>query len=98
MRLAFYCLAGLSLLCPGGYAERPVADTIFTNGNVYTVDSRQPRAEAIAVKAGKVLFVGSNTETNGYRGAATKVVDLKGATVVPGLTDSHYHIEGVGAR
>ena len=74
------------------------ADVIFKNGNIYTVSERQPRAQAIAVKAGKISFVGSNADAKVYEGKNTRVVDLKGDTVVPGLTDSHYHLSGVGAR
>jgi hypothetical protein len=74
------------------------ADTIFLNGNIYTVNDKQPRAEAIAVKDGKIVFVGTNVDANAFKGARTKIVDLNGATVVPGMTDSHYHIMGVGAR
>jgi predicted amidohydrolase YtcJ len=74
------------------------ADTVFINGNVYTVNERQPRAEAIAAKAGKIIFVGSNKDAKAYQGKNTRVVDLKGNTVVPGMTDSHYHLTGVGAR
>jgi len=74
------------------------ADMVFKNGNFYTVNERQPRAEAIAVKAGKVIFVGSNKDAKSFEGKDTKIIDLKGNTVVPGLTDSHYHLAGVGAR
>jgi predicted amidohydrolase YtcJ len=74
------------------------ADTVFINGNVYTINERQPHAEAIAVKGSKVIFVGSNKQAKAYQGKGTRVVDLKGNTVVPGLTDSHYHLSGVGAR
>jgi len=74
------------------------ADTVFINGNVYTVNARQARAEAIAVKAGKIVFVGSNKDAKAHQGKDTRVIDLKGNTVVPGLTDSHYHLSGVGAR
>src|SRR2546426_8193947 len=74
------------------------ADIVFKNGNIYTVNERQPHAEALAVKAGKIIFVGSNADVKAYEGKGTRVVDLKGNTVVPGLTDSHYHLAGVGAR
>jgi predicted amidohydrolase YtcJ len=74
------------------------ADTVFINGNVYTVNERQPHAEAIAVKAGKVIFVGSNDDAKAYQDKNTRVVDLTGHTVVPGMTDSHYHLSGVGER
>lgn len=81
---------------PGTAAE--AADIVFKNGNIYTVNERKPRAEAVAVKAGKIIFVGSNRDAKAYEGKGTRVVDLKGNTVVPGLTDSHYHLSGVGAR
>jgi TonB family protein len=80
------------------YAFKEAADVVFRNGNIYTVNDKQARAEAVAVKAGKILFVGSNQDAKAYEGGATKIVDLKGNTVVPGLTDSHYHLAGVGAR
>lgn len=74
------------------------ADIIFTNGNIYTADDSQPHAEALAVKQGKIIFVGSTADANRYKGSGTRVIDLAGKTVVPGLTDSHCHLSGVGAR
>lgn len=74
------------------------ADIVFKGGNIYTANDRQPRAEAVAVKAGRIIFVGSNADAKKYEGGQTRVVDLKGATVVPGLTDAHYHLIGVGQR
>jgi predicted amidohydrolase YtcJ len=74
------------------------ADAVFKNGNVYTVNEGQPRAQAIAVKAGRIIFVGSNADAKKYEGKQTRVVDLQGHTVVPGLTDSHNHLIGVGQR
>ena len=100
MRIAAL-LAALSLINVSLGANPPLAeqaDTVFINGNVYTVNERQPRAEAIAAKAGKIIFVGSNKDAKAYQGKDTRVVDLKGNTVVPGMTDSHYHLTGVGAR
>jgi len=72
------------------------ADVLFTEGNIYTVTDRQPRAEAIAAKAGRIVFVGSNDDAKKFR--AAKIVDLRGRTVVPGFTDSHCHIFGIGER
>ena len=74
------------------------ADLIFTNANVYTANDQQPRAEAVAVKMDRIVFVGSNAEAKKYQGANTRVVDLHGATVLPGMTDAHHHLEGVGFR
>jgi hypothetical protein len=71
-------------------------DLLLTNGNIYTVNDRKPRAEAIAVKNGRVLFVGSNEDAKKFH--AAQIVDLHGGTVVPGLTDSHCHIFGIGER
>ena len=94
--LAALSLIAVSLGANPRAAEQ--ADTVFINGNVYTVNERQPHAEAIAVKAGKIIFVGSNDDAKAYQGKNTRVVDLKGNTVVPGMTDSHYHLSGVGER
>jgi len=74
------------------------ADIVFKNGNVYTANDKAPQAEAIAVKADRIVFVGSNAAAQKYVGANTRVVDLKGNTVLPGFTDSHQHLSGVGLR
>ena len=74
------------------------ADIVFKNGNVYTATNKMPQAEAIAVKADRIVFVGSNADAQKYVGPNTRVVDLKGNTVLPGFTDSHQHLSGVGQR
>jgi predicted amidohydrolase YtcJ len=91
-------LIALSLSLTTGYSRAQLADVVFINGNIYTVNERRPHAQAIAVRAGKIVFVGSNAAVKPYQGKGTRVVDLRGNTVVPGLTDSHYHLSGVGAR
>ena len=77
--------------------SKSLADLVFTNGIVYTVNEAQPRAQAIAIKDGRIVFVGSDAAAEIFQGNA-HVVDLRGKTVVPGLTDAHYHLSGVGAR
>src|SRR5438270_6003630 len=72
--------------------------TVFVNGNIYTMNERQPHAEAIAVKGDRIIFVGSNADAKKYQTGAARSVDLGGKTVVPGLTDSHCHIFGIGER
>src|SRR3954463_11588329 len=72
--------------------------TVFVNGNIYTMNEKQPRAEAIAVIGDRVVFVGSNAGAKEYQTPDTRTVDLAGKTVVPGLTDSHCHIFGIGER
>ena len=71
-------------------------DLVLTNANIYTVEDKQPKAQAVAVKGGRIIFVGSNQEAKKFH--AAKVIDLHGHTVVPGLTDSHCHIFGIGER
>src|ERR1043166_1947516 len=74
------------------------ADIVFKNGNVYTANDNAPRAEAIAVKADRIVFVGTNAAAQEYVGPNTRVVDLHGNTVLPGFTDAHHHLSGVGQR
>ncbi len=74
------------------------ADLVLKNGNIYTVNQRQPHAEAVAMKGDRIVFVGSNTGVQKYVGNGTRVIDLHGETVVPGMTDAHHHLEGVGFR
>lgn len=74
------------------------ADIVFKNGNIYTVNDRQPKAEAVAVKSGRIIFVGSNIGSQRYIAKSTRVIDLHGNTVLPGLTDAHHHLAGVGFR
>ena len=73
-------------------------DLILAEGNIYTVNEKQPHAEAIAVKGDRITFVGSNEDAEKLKGDKTRVIDLHGHTVVPGLTDSHCHIFGIGER
>jgi predicted amidohydrolase YtcJ len=86
------------LVQPAGSSSQDSADIIFVNANVYTANDRQRKAEAIAVKSERIVFVGSSAAARRYAGKNTRVVDLAGKTVLPGMTDSHYHLIGVGER
>ena len=79
-------------------ASAETAETIFINGNIYTVNDKQPFAQAIAVKGDRIIFVGANADAEQFRGDKTRIVDLAGKTVTPGFTDSHCHIFGIGER
>jgi predicted amidohydrolase YtcJ len=79
-----------------GMARAEDVDLLLTSGNVYTVTEKQPKAEAVAVKANRIVFVGSNADAKRFH--AARIVDLHGGTVVPGFTDSHCHIFGIGER
>lgn len=68
------------------------ASLIMTNGKFHTVDRENPIAQAVAIKDGKFLAVGSENDVMQYAGPETQVIDLHGHTAVPGLNDSHLHL------
>ena len=80
---------------PAGQAP-PAADLIIHNGRIYTVDARRPVVEGVAVRGDRIARVGRSAEVLALRGPATRVVDLKGATMIPGLADAHGHFLGLG--
>jgi predicted amidohydrolase YtcJ len=75
-----------------------IADMILTAGNIITINAKMPRAEAVAVKHGRILAVGSSVEMDGFRGSLTEVIDLKACTVVPGFNDAHNHMASFGMQ
>jgi hypothetical protein len=90
-------LAGLFPLA--ARAAGPVAaDLVLLHGKIWTVNKAQPEAEALACWRGRVLSVGTDKEIQPLVGPGTRVIDLKGRRVVPGLYDSHVHLLGSGLR
>ena len=73
-------------------------DLVFVNGNVMTVDREFSVAQAVAVSDGRFMRVGRNEEVRALAGQKTRIVDLKGQTVVPGFIDTHPHTFGRGGR
>ena len=75
------------------------ADTIWFGGPILTVNDKAPLAEAVAVKDGKIVAVGSRKAVvAAEKGRATRLVDLKGHTLIPGFVDGHSHFVGVGLQ
>ena len=72
------------------------ADLILVNGAIHTMDRAKPRAEAIAIAGNRVFAVGSNDEMRDLKAPGCRMVDLRGGTVVPGLTDAHLHFLAYG--
>jgi predicted amidohydrolase YtcJ len=72
------------------------ADQIYINGFVYTVDESNPKSEAVAVKDGLILAVGTTEEIQAFAGKETEVIDLQGKTLTPGFIESHAHLMGIG--
>jgi predicted amidohydrolase YtcJ len=93
----FYLLGIMGIIlfsCNSKKAEP--ADLVFINGIVYTVDEANPTAEAVAVKNGLILAVGTTAEISEHIGDQTEVIDLQGKTMTPGLIESHAHLMGIG--
>jgi predicted amidohydrolase YtcJ len=74
----------------------PPADLILVNTKIYTVDDSHPFVDAMAVRGGRVAFVGSTREALLLRGPSTQVMDLAGRIVIPGMVDAHAHLFGLG--
>ena len=72
------------------------ADLVIVGGKVATVDTDFSITEAVVVKNDKIIFVGTNEDAKGYIGSKTKVIELNGELVLPGLIDSHGHLTGYG--
>jgi predicted amidohydrolase YtcJ len=86
----------LAALAPAVIGAQGSADLVLVNGKIYTVDNARPVVSALAVRGGRILFVGSNAEARVLANRSTRVIDLKGATVVPGIVDAHAHLVGLG--
>lgn len=85
----------LLLWCTAVCAETRIADSVYRNGFIYTVDAHSHVRQAIAIQAGRIVYVGSNSGARRYIGKDTKVTDLHGRMLMPGLVDGHMHpLEG----
>lgn len=82
---------GLGVACQSPSRKSGFADLVFQNGAVWTLNPRRPRAEAVAVKDGKITVVGTAKDIEPWVGPDTRFVDLSGAMLLPGFIDSHTH-------
>ncbi len=82
---------GAAALLPFARRDRTAPEMILHNCNIITVNSRQPRAQAVAIAGGRLLAIGTSDEIRPLAGAGTVKVDLGGKTVVPGFIDAHSH-------
>jgi hypothetical protein len=76
--------------------DDPAPDGTPAAGAPHDASGWRPDAEAVAVLRGRIVFVGSNADAGRFVGSATRVMDVSGATVIPGLIDSHTHVAGLG--
>jgi predicted amidohydrolase YtcJ len=77
---------------------QPSADLILTNAKVWTVNTAQLQAEAVACIGSRIVAVGSSAEVHNWAGPHTQVIDLAGKLVVPGFNDAHVHFYTGGAH
>lgn len=97
MRLLLACSA-LAATTAAAQSPAPAApaDLIVRNARIYTMDDARPMADAMAVRGGRVQFVGSERGALTLRGPQTRIIDAAGATVIPGIADAHVHLLGLG--
>lgn len=99
MRLAQVSVFAFTFALSGAAAAAEKADAIYFGGPIVTVDETKPSAEAVAVKDGKILAVGGREDIfRAHKGEGTKLNDLAGHTMIPGLIDAHGHVLGVGLQ
>ncbi len=94
---ALALLVGLSGTA-AAQAQGATADLVIWGGPVYTGAEAAPKAEAVAVRDGRIAYVGDRAGAQRLAGPTTRVLDLKGAALFPGFTDAHAHLRGIGER
>src|SRR5688500_10513686 len=88
---AVFAMAVLGACVLAAPARAQAPDTLLVNGKILTLDPQSSVREALAIRDGRILAAGTSAELTRLAGPATRVVDLAGRTVVPGLIDSHMH-------
>ncbi|MDX1404229.1 MAG: amidohydrolase [Woeseiaceae bacterium] len=97
MNLVIKCICALSIpLLPLMQVAAQDADLVLQNGYIWTVDERNPRAEAVVARDGRIIYVGGDATARQYIGPGTRVIDLQGRLVTPGFYDNHVHFESTG--
>ena len=91
MKAALMRLMGLACLALPCLAFAQGADLLLVNGRIVTLDPKGSVRQALAVRDGRIAATGSNAEVRKLAGRGTRVVDLGGRTVIPGMIDSHLH-------
>ena len=89
-------LALLSAVVAPLWAQQQPADLVVTNGRIYTADGARPVVDAMAIRGGRVVFVGDRAGALALTGTNTRTLDVEGRTVIPGMTDAHAHVTGLG--
>ncbi|WP_245183574.1 amidohydrolase [Lentibacillus salicampi] len=93
----------MAIGCEAGNQEtinenNELAETVYVNGTIYTVDQDFSKVSAMAIKDRKLVYVGNDKDAENYIGPETEVIDLKNKTVIPGLNDGHIHFTSLGTK
>ncbi len=96
--VAAAAVATVTFWLSGSVLAADTADVIYSGGPIYTMNDALPKAEAVAVKDGKILAVGTSADVMKLKGDGTVLQDLKGQAMVPGFVDAHSHVYGVGVQ
>ncbi len=91
-KFLFMCAALLCVSCKSA----PEADIIIQHATVITLDKTRPRAQAAAIRQGRILFVGSDSAVSAYKGQKTRIIDAGGRMLIPGFIEGHAHFMGLG--
>ncbi|MEO8577695.1 MAG: amidohydrolase family protein, partial [Gemmatimonadales bacterium] len=110
MTRIFRSALAIAALCAPAYANAQMAsasatgtrtyrpaDLIMVNGRIYTVDDSRPMVSALAIRDGRVVLAASDGEVRALAGPRTRVIDVGGGTVIPGMVDAHAHLLGLGS-
>jgi predicted amidohydrolase YtcJ len=81
-----------------GAQAKPAADLIIQNAHIWTVDTAQPEAEAVAILGDRIVVVGASAQVDAWRGPRTRIVDADGKRLLPGFNDAHVHFADGGAQ
>src|SRR5215472_5349530 len=91
IRFVAFHLLGIALLAASCFAGETPADRVYRDGTIFTADAQHTSAQALAIRDGRIVYVGSNEGVTAFIGPSTKVTDLRGGFLMPGLVDGHLH-------
>ena len=96
--ILFGCGSPDEITPPSAAAQSAAADAIYSNGKIITVDDDSPKATAVAIKDGKIIYVGDMRGAKPLMAEATRQIDLQGKVMVPGFVDAHGHVVNAGIQ
>src|SRR5437763_16719890 len=96
--LSIFVLVAVALSSAATSSTAQPADTILINGKIVTLDEQSSLVQALAIRGDKIIATGASADITKQAGAKTRVIDLNGRAVIPGLIDSHIHAIRGGLR